>query len=293
MEWQSPQQQHPPLARDACGSLWRAASPTPTFLPRPPPLHQALLLAVRTCYNIHLMSRSEVNQTTAKATLTQAGQGQGAPATWVGMPLGVGSSCTPIGVRFGTPSRRGAPHAPLLLCTSDAQRGIPTHGGRQHECTGTQLAAAMAPGHMWPTHSSFPMLTSQPNLQCPLMCLSAQHKASSHSPTARTECQPDHSLLLPSSTQLSQLLTFRRQVKPIAVADMLSSTRAGTAPLDAAGVAPAVQNFLNGVISMTGWAAAAAARHCAQLPGATSCLTGHPACGILCLGAFACVTACM
>jgi len=26
---------------------------------------------VRTCYNIHLMSRSEVNQTTAKATLTQ------------------------------------------------------------------------------------------------------------------------------------------------------------------------------------------------------------------------------
>jgi hypothetical protein len=32
---------------------------------------QALLLAVRTAYNIHLMSRSEVNQTTAKATLTQ------------------------------------------------------------------------------------------------------------------------------------------------------------------------------------------------------------------------------
>ena len=34
---------------------------------------QALLLAVRTCYNIYLMSRSEVNQTTAKATLTQVG----------------------------------------------------------------------------------------------------------------------------------------------------------------------------------------------------------------------------
>ena len=32
---------------------------------------QALLLAVRTCYNIFLMSRSEVNQQTAKATLTQ------------------------------------------------------------------------------------------------------------------------------------------------------------------------------------------------------------------------------
>ena len=32
---------------------------------------QALLLAVRTCYNIFLMSRSEVNQTTAKASLTQ------------------------------------------------------------------------------------------------------------------------------------------------------------------------------------------------------------------------------
>lgn len=32
---------------------------------------QALLLAVRTCYNVFLMSRSEVNQTTAKASLTQ------------------------------------------------------------------------------------------------------------------------------------------------------------------------------------------------------------------------------
>ncbi|KAG2485588.1 hypothetical protein HYH03_015653 [Edaphochlamys debaryana] len=32
---------------------------------------QALLLAVRTCYNIFLMSRSDVNQQTAKATLTQ------------------------------------------------------------------------------------------------------------------------------------------------------------------------------------------------------------------------------
>jgi hypothetical protein len=32
---------------------------------------QALLLAVRTCYNIFLMSRSEINQQTAKATLTQ------------------------------------------------------------------------------------------------------------------------------------------------------------------------------------------------------------------------------
>lgn len=32
---------------------------------------QALLLAVRTCYNIFLLSRSEVNQTTAKASLTQ------------------------------------------------------------------------------------------------------------------------------------------------------------------------------------------------------------------------------
>ncbi len=32
---------------------------------------QALLLAVRTCYNIHLVSRSDVNQTTARATLSQ------------------------------------------------------------------------------------------------------------------------------------------------------------------------------------------------------------------------------
>ena len=32
---------------------------------------QALLLTVRTCYNIFLMSRSAVNQTTAKASLTQ------------------------------------------------------------------------------------------------------------------------------------------------------------------------------------------------------------------------------
>ena len=32
---------------------------------------QALLLVVRACYNIFLTSRSDVNQTTAKATLTQ------------------------------------------------------------------------------------------------------------------------------------------------------------------------------------------------------------------------------
>lgn len=32
---------------------------------------QALLLAVRTSYNIFLMSRAEVNQVTAKASLTQ------------------------------------------------------------------------------------------------------------------------------------------------------------------------------------------------------------------------------
>jgi Dimerisation and cyclophilin-binding domain of Mon2 len=32
---------------------------------------QALLAGVRTCYNIHLMSRSAVNQTTARAALTQ------------------------------------------------------------------------------------------------------------------------------------------------------------------------------------------------------------------------------
>ncbi len=36
-----------------------------------PPAAQALLLTVRTCYNIFLMSRSGVNQTTAKASLTQ------------------------------------------------------------------------------------------------------------------------------------------------------------------------------------------------------------------------------
>lgn len=34
-------------------------------------LLQALLLAVRTSYNIFLMSRAEVNQVTAKASLTQ------------------------------------------------------------------------------------------------------------------------------------------------------------------------------------------------------------------------------
>ena len=41
---------------------------------------QALLLVVRACYNIFLTSRSDVNQATAKATLTQArraGGGQG------------------------------------------------------------------------------------------------------------------------------------------------------------------------------------------------------------------------
>lgn len=41
---------------------------------------QALLLVVRACYNIFLTSRSDVNQATAKATLTQvrASQRQGA-----------------------------------------------------------------------------------------------------------------------------------------------------------------------------------------------------------------------
>lgn len=34
---------------------------------------QALLLVVRACYNIFLTSRSDVNQATAKATLTQVG----------------------------------------------------------------------------------------------------------------------------------------------------------------------------------------------------------------------------
>lgn len=32
---------------------------------------QSLLLAIRTCYNIYMVSRSQVNQTTAKASLTQ------------------------------------------------------------------------------------------------------------------------------------------------------------------------------------------------------------------------------
>ncbi|KAI8465270.1 MAG: hypothetical protein J3K34DRAFT_525495 [Monoraphidium minutum] len=91
---------------------------------------QALLLAVRTCYNIHLMSRSEVNQTTAKASLTQM-----------------------LNVVF-----------------------------------------------------------------------------------QRMEAD---SMLV--------------QVKPIAVADMLSIAKGGIAPADASGVTSAVQNFLNGVIGMTGY----------------------------------------
>lgn len=32
---------------------------------------QGLLLTIRTCYNIYMVSRSQVNQTTAKASLTQ------------------------------------------------------------------------------------------------------------------------------------------------------------------------------------------------------------------------------
>ncbi|KIZ07158.1 Brefeldin A-inhibited guanine nucleotide-exchange protein 2, partial [Monoraphidium neglectum] len=93
---------------------------------------QALLLAVRTCYNIHLMSRSEVNQTTAKASLTQM-----------------------LNVVF----------------------------------------------------------------------------------------------------QRMEADSMMVQVKPIAVADMLSLAKGGmAAPQDASGVTPAVQNFLNSVISMTGCA---------------------------------------
>lgn len=37
---------------------------------------QALLLVVRACYNIFLTSRSDVNQATAKATLTQVRRGR-------------------------------------------------------------------------------------------------------------------------------------------------------------------------------------------------------------------------
>lgn len=43
------------------------------------------------------------------------------------------------------------------------------------------------------------------------------------------------------------------QVKPIAVADMLSLGKGGgVAPQDSSGVTSAVQSFLNNVISMTG-----------------------------------------
>ena len=41
---------------------------------------QALLLVVRACYNIFLTSRSDVNQATAKATLTQVCMGAGGRA---------------------------------------------------------------------------------------------------------------------------------------------------------------------------------------------------------------------
>lgn len=47
---------------------------------------QALLLVVRACYNIFLTSRSDVNQATAKATLTQVGcnasQTRGQGVSW-------------------------------------------------------------------------------------------------------------------------------------------------------------------------------------------------------------------
>ncbi len=63
-----------PLADALSSILVFGHSTHPLFpaAPRPLPIPpQALLLAVRTCYNIFLMSRSEVNQQTAKATLTQ------------------------------------------------------------------------------------------------------------------------------------------------------------------------------------------------------------------------------
>lgn len=83
---------------------------------------QALLLAVRTCYNIYLMSRSEVNQTTAKATLTQVGAGgQQGPAGGRGgrhpaVPLGM----QPEGV-VHTHAARTAIEGARPMCFPEAQ----------------------------------------------------------------------------------------------------------------------------------------------------------------------------
>ena len=131
---------------------------------------QALLLAVRTCYNIHLMSRSEVNQTTAKATLTQV--------------------CAAAARRVG--------RVPALL----------------RPCMRTRVAG----------------MTTPLSLPAPL-------------PGAQ---------MLNVVFQRMEAGSMLVQVRPIAVADMLGrSLGAGGTP-DAAGAAPAVQAFLNGVISMTG-----------------------------------------
>ncbi len=45
---------------------------------------QALLLVVRNCYHVYLMSRSDVNQTTAKAALTQVSSASVLRCIWTG-----------------------------------------------------------------------------------------------------------------------------------------------------------------------------------------------------------------
>lgn len=63
---------------------------------------QALLLVVRACYNIFLTSRSDVNQATAKATLTQV---QGGMHVW--QSCGVGAAARLQVFCLGHNSSRG------------------------------------------------------------------------------------------------------------------------------------------------------------------------------------------
>jgi len=59
-------------------------------------------------------------------------------------------------------------------------------------------------------------------------------------------------MITPAATDSHPIHNYCQQVKPIAVADMLSLGKGGVAPQDTAGVTPAVQGFLNSVISLTG-----------------------------------------
>lgn len=87
---------------------------------------QALLLVVRACYNIFLTSRSDVNQATAKATLTQVGAWGGALRSAQTVDPGI----RPAPLQAASwPTAAHVPTCPSPPLPPDAERGAAAHGG--------------------------------------------------------------------------------------------------------------------------------------------------------------------